>query len=162
MTAPSAVMRDRAITAEWVYGTILFMALVLGAADDDDATAGDVLTVAIGTMVVFFIAHTYAETIAGYSRGSRVVRPMRAAARHSLGLLGAIVLPSIPLVLSLFGAVAVDDAVDYSLIVGLIVLGATSAWAFITRKAPWWACILGTLAAVTLGFVVMLLDYIVH
>jgi hypothetical protein len=158
----SRLLGDRSISTEWVYGTIVYLALILSISEDDDITATEVLLWGITTMVVFFIAHIYAHTIAAYSRGQKNIKPFRAAVRHSVGLLLAAVLPSIPLVMAVAGAVTLDHAVDIASVVGLGVLGATSLWAFISRRAPWWVCILGTLAAVALGGIVVLLDYIVH
>ncbi|MFD1714632.1 hypothetical protein ACFSBZ_09145 [Amnibacterium flavum] len=153
---------DRSISTEWVYGTIVYLALILSISEDDDIDPGQVLFFGFVTMVVFFLAHVYAHTIAAYSRGRQVERPFRAAVRHSVGLLLATVVPSIPLIVAITGAITLDQAVDGVSLLGLLVLAATSLWAFVSRRAPWWACILGTLAAVALGMIVVLLDYIVH
>jgi drug/metabolite transporter (DMT)-like permease len=153
---------ERLLSAELVYGTIVFMALVMATSDEDDTSAADALTWGVVTMVVFWIAHVYAATLAGYALHREVRHPIRTAARHHLGLLGAVVLPGIPLALSVAGVLDVDDATDWSILVGLAVLGVTSAVAFIVRRAPWWSAVLGTIGAVLLGLIIVLLDYLVH
>jgi hypothetical protein len=167
----SAVWRDRIVTAEWVYGTVLVMALIAAGAPEDDqaatsADAVELLIEVLATVIVFWIAHAYAETIARHGRAgserTRIGATVAAAARHSVGLLGAAVPLCIPILLAATGVIGVDDATDWAELIGLIVLAVSSAWTFIVRGSRWWVTVLGTVAAVLLGVIVTLLDLLLH
>ena len=163
----TALWRDRIVTAEWVYGTVLVMALITAGAPDDDEPGdpGETLAVVLSTVVVFWIAHAYAEAVARYGRAGQrggIGEAIRAAARHSLGLLGAAVLPSIAVVLAVTGTLDFDSATDIALLLGLAVLAVSSAWTFIVRGARWWTTVIGTVVSVLIGMVVVLLDFLLH
>ena len=159
------VVRGRILNAEGVYGTILYMALIVANADDD-TKASQILLVSLGTVFVFWGAHVYASTITGHGiKGGKETR-LRVAfteARHHLrGMLIATILPSVPLALSVFGVIDMETAVDIALYIGIVVLGVAAYLAFAERKSPWWARILGTIGSVAFGLVVLLFNVIVH
>src|SRR6187402_2820144 len=109
-------LRDRIVTADAVYGTILFAALIAVKADDEhgsdgvpgDATAASgahvqvdvtaahadlvqVILVSVGTLLVFWAAHVYARTIAGHGLRNgedvRLGQSFRQGVRRSMGML---------------------------------------------------------------------------
>jgi hypothetical protein len=162
-------LRDRFVTPDAVYGTILFVAVVAASVDDEDRGSGDLaqtLIFAVITQIVFFVAHVFAGAVAGHgARGAELV-PLRTAtsraARHSLGLLYAMVLPAIPLVVGVFGLIDVDDAESLALLVAMVILGVLGYLALADHRVamPW--RILGAIGSAFLGFVIIVLNLLVH
>lgn len=171
-------MRDRVVTADAVYGTVLFAALISVASDEDadglviefgeDAVdrveSLTVLLVAVGSIVAFFIAHVYARTIAGHGvrNGTEVGlrRALAAALHESVGMLIACIPPSLLLLLGAFGVL--PDASDWALVVALVVLFVLGFQALAERGAAVWKRILGGLGSTLIGIVVIAIDIAAH
>jgi hypothetical protein len=161
-------LRDRLITPDAVYGTILFVTVVAASADDDTETpeVWMVLVFAIVTQLVFFAAHVFAGAVAGHGARGQELVPLRQAtgraARHSLGLLYGPVLPAIPLVLGAVGVLAADDAEDLTLLVAMVILGVLGYLALGDHRVSVPLRILGALGSAFLGFVIIVLNMLVH
>jgi hypothetical protein len=168
--------RDRVVTADAVYGTILFAALIAVASDDDgfdpglspaEVDAGEslsVLLVAGASLIAFFIAHVYARTLAGHGvRSGREIgvgAALRDAVRESSGMLVAAVPSTILLGLGAFGIL--PDAPDWALAGTLVVLFVLGYQALAERGAHvGWRLLSGLVSAV-LGAVVIVIDIAVH
>ncbi len=161
-------LRERFVTPDAVYGTLLFVAVVAALSEDED-TAGDIaatLVFAVVTQVVFFLAHVFAGAVAGHgARGDQVTALGAAtagAARHSLGLLYGPILPAIPLVFGALGLLAADDAENLTLLIAMIILGVLGFLALRDRGSSIPVRILGGLGSAFLGFVIIVLNAIVH
>jgi len=162
-----AAFRDRIVTPDAVYGTVLFAVVIAAASDGDLDHPGEpleLLVTAVLTLAVFCIAHIYARTIAnhGVRRGEDVPlgTALRRAVLASLGMLWAAVPSAIVLVL---GALhVVPDADDWALWVAVLVLGLLGYQAFAERGSPIWARLLGGLVTALIGVVVIVLDLLVH
>lgn len=172
--------RDRVVTADAVYGTILFAALVAVSGEDegpDDALTLDlspaeidageslsVLLIAGVSLFAFFLAHVYARTIAGHGvRDGREVgvgESLRGALRESSGMLVAAVPSTILLGLGAFGLL--PDAPDWALLGALVVLFALGYQALAERGARVWLRLVSGVVSALLGFVVILIDVAVH
>ena len=161
-----ARFRDRLVTPDAVYGTVLFAAVVAATSDDGEHAAGplEILVTAGLTLVVFCIAHIYARTIAthGVRRGEDVPlgTAFRRAVRASLGMLWAVVPSVVVLLLGVFGAIEESD--DWALWVAVVVLGLLGYQAFAERGSRVWARILGGVVTAVIGVVVIVLDLLVH
>lgn len=147
-----------------VYGLVLVTALI--AIGEDYANDAEVLGYVVGTMLVFWLAHVYAGLVAAGSHpelgrtsfGHRLGH----SARHSAGMLVAMLPPAFLLLLGVVGLVGEDEAYDAALLTGLIVLGLIG-WANARRNGRRWPLqILGALATISLGALVMLLSVLVH
>ena len=58
-------IREHLLTADAIYGLILYSALVAGVSDkNSDAT--EVLAGSVGTLLIFWAAHVFAKTLAGH------------------------------------------------------------------------------------------------
>ncbi|HWR85063.1 MAG TPA: hypothetical protein VN200_03605 [Rhodoglobus sp.] len=162
------ILRDRLVTPDAVYGTILFVSVVAASADDGTDTPGvwSVLLFAVVTQLVFFLAHVFAGSVAGHGAHGEELVPLRTAigraSRHSLGLLYGPVLPAIPLVLGALGVLAPDDAEDLTLYVAMVILGVLGYLALGDHRIalPW--RILGGVGAALLGLVIIVLNLLVH
>lgn len=145
-----------------VYGIVLVTALI--AVGVDDETDLDVLVFVLGTVFVFWLAHIYASVVA--SRGKRPPVPLGRAIldgmRHTSGMLVAMLIPSLLLLLAVFGWV--EEWTAYWLALGSgVVLLALIGWANASRNgSPWLWRIAGTLATTGLGLFVILLSIVVH
>jgi hypothetical protein len=172
--------RDRVVTTDAVYGTILFAALVAVASVEDEPDDGvtidlspgaidaagslTVLLVAVGSLLAFFVAHVYARTIAGHGvrqgREVRVGESFRRAVRVSSGMLLAAVPSVLLLVLGALGIL--PDAADCALLVAIVVLFALGYQALAERRAPIWQRLVSGLVSALLGVVVIAIDVLAH
>lgn len=163
-----AALRDRAVTADAVYGTILFAAVIAVASDDDHPGGAqeplEVLLAALTTLVVFWVAHVYARAIAshGVRRGEDV--PLRVAVRRALiasnGMLLAAVIPTALLVLGALGVL--PDADEWALWSAVLILATLGYAAFAERGSRLWARLIGAAATAVLGVVIIGLDAALH
>ncbi len=149
------------INADAVYGLILYSALV-AAISDNDASALDVLIGAGFTLIVFWGAHVFAGAITGHGAERPLGQATREALGHSSGMLFASIIPSIPLIFGVFGVVSTDDAVNWSLLIAMAILGIIGYRAFAQRGRPIIVRILGGLGAAMFGFLVIVLNILVH
>jgi len=178
-------IRDRVVTADAVYGTILFAALIAVSSDADhsgDGIPGDqpavhvtitvgervdlvqTLLVSVVTLIVFWIAHVYARTIAGHGvRGGESVRlgtAFRRAIEHSNGMLWSAVPATLVLILGIVGLI--PDASDWALVVNIVVLGVLGYQALSERGRAIPIRILGAVITAVLGLIIILIDIAVH
>jgi len=152
---------DRLVNADAVYGLIVYSALI-AAISDKDANALDVLVGAGLTLVVFWGAHAFADAITRHGAERPLGQATREAIGHSSGMLYASIIPSIPLIVGALGLVSTDDAVSFSLLIAMVILGIVGYRAFAERKRPIIVRILGGLGAAMFGFLVILLNILVH
>lgn len=160
--------RDRVVTDDAVYGTVLFAALIAtGSAPDpnSDGIPGDttvlepddvldVLLIAVTSLLVFWIAHVYARVLA---RGG-----LHSALVHSSGMLWAAIPPTVLLVLGSIGVL--PDAVDWALLLSLVVLGFVGYGAAARRGRALQIRIriLSAVVAAVLGFAIIVVKVAVH
>lgn len=147
-----------------IYGVVLVTALVsIGEHYDTDF---EVLLYVVGTMLVFWFAHVYAGVVSaggdpskrGLGLGSMIV----ASARHSVGMLVAMLPPLVFLALGSLQVLDEDDAYDLALLTGVVVL-AVIGWLNASRNGRrWYFCLLGSAATATLGLLVIGLSALAH
>jgi hypothetical protein len=153
-------MRERFASPEAVYGLILYSAVIAGVSDDHTDTT-EVLTISGFTLLIFFLAHVFATSLA--SHGERGFRKSVAyGIHHSSGMLYAAIIPTIPLVIGSFGRINADDSVDLALILVSLTLGVLGYSAYAQRGSPIWVRVLGAIGTMLFGFVVFILNYLVH
>ena len=181
-------MRDRAVSADAIYGTILFAALIAAASGqssadgEGDGIPGDAslhgialhfgdraidrgadletLLVAGVTLIVFWLAHVYAHTIAGHGAVKSVRTALADALETSSAMLIAAIPSSIVLLLGVVGLL--PDAADWSLVLAVIVLGALGWQSFAERGTGAGGRIVGAVVSALLGFALMILKVVVH
>jgi hypothetical protein len=149
------------ITADAVYGLILYSALI-AAVSDDDSEALEVLLFSGFTLIIFWAAHVFAGTVAGHGGEVQLRTAMWKSFGHSSGMLYASILPSIPLVLAVFHVLTTDDSVAIALLIAMLLLGVLGYKAFASRKSPVVVRILGGIGTALFGFFIILLNIIVH
>ncbi|GAA2084312.1 hypothetical protein GCM10009840_21340 [Pseudolysinimonas kribbensis] len=180
-------LRDRVVTADAVYGTILYAALIAvsaayehagdGVPGDQPNVQGDlalltpasvdflqVLEWSVTTLIVFWIAHVYARTIAGHGMRSGEDRRLGVSFRHALAHSNGMLWSAIPAtVVVLLGAAGVlPDAADWALVVNVLVLGVLGYQSLSERRRPVPLRILGGVVTALLGLAIILLDIAMH
>lgn len=158
-------VRRRFATADAVYGTILFTALI-GTISTDQGNSLEVLIFSVLTLVVFWSAHVYAGTITGHGivDGETVTlgQSFRNAVRHSSGMLWAVVPASLVLLLGVFHVLAYEYSVNLSLLVSMVILGIIGYLAFAERGSKMHVRILGAIGTAFFGFLMIVLNQLVH
>lgn len=160
MTARTWI-REHLLTAEAIYGLILYSALVAGVSDDD-SNAVEVLVISVVSLLIFWGAHVFAQTLAAHGAEKKLSVAVAHAIRDSSGMLYASALPSVPLILGAFSIMSTDDAVSLSLLIAMIVLGALGYNALGERGKHPVLRVLGAIGTATFGFLVIVLNIAVH
>lgn len=155
-----AVMR----TEGAIYGTVLAITLIaVGWEKDTDL---EVLLFLLGSVTVFWVAHLYAGTVARLPTTDSSPRTVAVAAldtaRHSIGMLAAMIVPAALLSLGPLGLV--DEWTAYYLALGSgVVILALLGYAMSARRgSPLGRRLLSTLITTMLGVVVVWLSMLVH
>ncbi|MEP6481163.1 MAG: hypothetical protein ABJA94_04060 [Rhodoglobus sp.] len=154
-------VREHFVTADAVYGLILYSALVAGVSDDHSSSL-EVLGLSVASLVIFWGAHVFAGTVAGHGAEVSLGASLRRSFGHSSGMLYAAILPSLALLLGVFNLISADDAVNLALLVGTVVLGLLGFYAFSQRKRGIIIRILGGLGTAMFGLLMIVLNVVVH
>ncbi len=147
-----------------IYGVVLVSAVI--AVGSEDETDLDVLLFTLGSVGVFWLAHVYSGTLAREeTEGPRLRAIMVAAlasARHTAGMLAAMVLPTVALLLGVVGVL--DEYVAYylALWVGVAVLAVLGWFASARRGSPWYWRLVSAIVTATLGAIVIWLGALIH
>ncbi|MDN4614627.1 hypothetical protein P5G50_09190 [Leifsonia sp. F6_8S_P_1B] len=172
MTATAPHPAHRALWRHWgtpaaVYGTVVYSSLIAAASvEAEHAAAGRILLFSVTTIVVFWLAHVFSVALAHHgdadSVGARVRDSLGHALFESSGMLEAAIVPSIPLVLSVFGLLQVRAAVVLSLWCAVVVLALLGYLAFRVRDRPLWVRLVGAAATALFGVAVVALEALLH
>lgn len=145
-----------------VYGIVLVTAVI--AVGWRDETDFDVLVFLLGTVVIFWLAHIYAGVVA--SRGHTPPEPLsvaiRAAMKHSSGMLVAMLIPAALLSTAVLGWVEEYTAYFLALGSGLLMLALIGYFNAARNGSTWPWRIAGVLATTLLGAFVIGLSILVH
>jgi len=153
-------IRERFATAPAIYGLIVYVVLIAATSDHED-DAFEVFGWSAIALVVFYLAHSFAEALAAHDV-PRIGAAVRKGFVHSLGMLYAAVLPSIAILIAGACGLRGEQAADWALVVGLLVLGYLGYQAMADRGARVWARLVAALLTAFFGFVIMVIDYAVH
>jgi hypothetical protein len=151
-------------TARAIYGQILVTSLVAALSEDPAIAAGYVLLSVIVTMIIFWAAHVYAETLSKSLETRRVVRwhDVRVSAAHEWPLVQAAFPTSIVLALGAVGALSRDTAVGLAIGVGVATLFLGGLAVARASGSSWLASIIGAAISGSLGLVIVGLKALVH
>ncbi|MET0716716.1 MAG: hypothetical protein ABWY57_17610 [Mycetocola sp.] len=153
------------ITEESVYGTVLVCGMIV-VSRGYGASSWDTLELVLGTVVVFWIAHLYAGTVADYHTAEGEEASLRAAfrraLRRSIGFLTAAIVPSIALLLGALEAIPDDVAVWVALWLGVAMLAVIGYHVAAAHGNSWPVRILSSLATAAMGIAMILLKVLIH
>ena len=162
---PPHLIRESFATEQAVYGVILVSGMIV-VSGINDSTAWQVFWTVAVTVIVFWLAHVYAGTVAhhglDHGRLLGIRESFRASLAHSWGLLASALIPSLILLFGATQAVPDDVAIWLALWTGVLVLAVLGYVAFARRGAPWPLRVLGGLTTAAFGLVLMLLKAIIH
>lgn len=152
------------MTEESVYGLILVSGMIV-VSNSLVGTSLNALATVVVTVVVFFLAHVYAGTIARLAadegHGDLGIS-LRAAVHHSRGLLAVALLPLAVLLLGVTGLIDDEASIWAALAVDVVALGALG-WIAVARwSANLWARLASALITACFGMVVMVLKVLIH
>ncbi|HWK19885.1 MAG TPA: hypothetical protein VNR37_03830 [Microbacteriaceae bacterium] len=153
-------IRERLATAPAIYGLIVYVVLIAATSDYEHDAYLVFVWSALG-LIVFYLAHSFAEGLAAHDEPD-LWKAAKRGLRHSLGMLYSAVLPSIAILVCALVGLDGDHASDWALLVGLVVLGYLGYQATADRGKPVWVRILSAFVTALLGFVIMIIDYAVH
>jgi hypothetical protein len=147
-----------------VYGQILSTGVVITAAEYDESGTSDILVTVVGTMLVFWAAHAYAEVISRHVRRGWPLpwREVRAAMAHEWPIAQSALPAAVALGLGAVGVLSYDASVDLAIGFGVAAL---FGWGLLIgfRQNLGWPATLGTAAvAGTFGLLLVLLEVLVH
>jgi len=143
-----------------VYGLIVYSALLMITSDHySDVT--EVVVASVSTLVVFFIAHVFAYTLADHG-----VHPLGRATRyaitHSAGMLWAALPPTLAMIIAGVAGLDADDASSYALWATMAVLAFLGYVAYSRTGAGIALRIFGAIGTALLGAFVAILEYAFH
>lgn len=151
-------------SAGGVYGLIVISGIVV-VSRNFTARSVDGLLVVLGTLLVLFVAHSYALTVAQLAPGRREVtlrEAIRRGVTESAGMLVVGLVPAAVLLLGVVGLMRPSDAVWLALLVDVALL-ALLGWGITAgRTRSGWARLGGALVTAALGGVIILLKVLIH
>jgi hypothetical protein len=164
MSSETRPRRLPANVARAIYGQILVTSLVAALSEGSDIAAGYILASVTGTMVVFWLAHVYAESM---SLGLEAQRHMnwveiRHLAAAEWPLVQAAVPTAIVLALGAVGLYSTETAVDLAIAVGVMAL---FGWGLAIGRgsgSSWIVTLTGAVLSASFGLAVVALKALVH
>lgn len=148
-----------------IYGLVLVAGMIVVSRNLAGGSLDALMTV-FTTVVVFYIAHVFADTLTGLSGehgdALTVRQSLRRALRRSAGMVGVAVVPLAVLALGVTDVLDDDDAVWLALIVDVVLLGAVGWWITAARTQNPWRRLGGALLIAALGGVLILLKALIH
>lgn len=168
-----AVRAHRALWRHWgtpaaIYGTVVYSSLIAAASVESAGhqSAIKILLFALITVVVFWLAHIFADALAYHGDRDRRHVTLKDSLGHAVfesgGMLEAAVVPSIPLVLSGFGLMPVQVAIVTALWLAVGMLALLGYLAFAVRDHRIWARIVGSAVTALFGVSVVVLEAALH
>ncbi|MDQ2699106.1 MAG: hypothetical protein M3Y46_09960 [Actinomycetota bacterium] len=151
------------MSEESIYGLILVSGMIVVSKNIVGTSLNALLTVIV-TVIVFFAAHVYAGTLARLAVSPHVAlgASLRAAARHSEGMLLVSLIPIAVLVLGVTRAVDDDLAIWSALLIDTVLLGVLG-WVAVSRwTRRFWPRLWGALITAGFGVVIIVLKVFVH
>jgi hypothetical protein len=150
--------------ARAIYGQILVTSLVGALSEDSEIEAGYILVSVVATMLVFWLAHVYAEAV---SRGLEARRHLGWAEIGGLAssewpLVQAAIPTAIVLALGAIGALSTETAVDIAIAVGVVALFAWGLAIGRASGASWIPALFGAAISGCFGLAVVGLNALVH
>jgi hypothetical protein len=143
-----------------IYGVLVFAAFVTISSDHAE-DAWDMLDSAVGSLIVFFVAHVFAHTLTDHGEHG-LTRATRRAVQHSAGMLYASIPATVVLIVGGLRGAPPDDLDDLALWATVAVLAILGYNAYARRGAHVAIRLLGAAGTALLGVFIVLLEYAIH
>jgi hypothetical protein len=157
------VQETEANYAAAIYGSILVAALI-SSLDEEHATAGAMVLAVGSTMVVFWLAHVWADAMAARIERSAPLSfaRLRKMARRQWPMLQSAAIPLALLALAAAGAWSVTAGVDLALAASVAQLAAWGAFIGLRTSSTWLGALLAGSVDAAFGLVIVVLKTLVH
>ncbi|MCR2762257.1 hypothetical protein NQ152_01910 [Microbacterium sp. zg.B48] len=152
------------MSEEAVYGLILVSGMIVVSYNLTGTSLSALVTVVV-TVLVFFAAHVYAGTLArlALTEGKAgLPQSLRAAARHSRGMLLISLAPIAVLLLGVTRVVDDDLAVWTALVVDTVALGVLGWLAVLKWTSRFWVRVVSALTTAAFGLVIVAMKAFIH
>ncbi|MET0829687.1 MAG: hypothetical protein ABWY26_09220 [Microbacterium sp.] len=152
------------MSEEAVYGLILVSGMIVVSYDLTGTSLSALVTVVV-TVLVFFVAHVYAGTLARLAATDGKIglpESLRAAARHSLGMLLISLAPVTVLLLGVTRVVPDDLAVWLALIIDTLALGVLGWLAVAKWTQHFWLRLASALITAAFGLTIVALKAFIN
>ncbi|WP_043444408.1 hypothetical protein [Arthrobacter sp. L77] len=170
MTEAEPIGRDRAMDAgfvseEAIYALILVAGIIVTAGGHGESSWA-AFWIVVGTVVVFFVAHIYAGTLAHLNVGPHermeLGTAFRASVRRSSGLVVGAAIPASILLLGATRVIDDENAMWFALWAEVVALAALGYLAFAKRRASVPVRILGAVTTALFGLAMIGLKVVIH
>lgn len=148
-------------TEQAIYGVLVVSGVIVASGGHGGTSVVVLVTVAV-TVLVFWIAHVYAGTLARYGDAHGLREAIRRALHHSWGMLVAALVPSLVLALGALGVLEETVSLWVALWVGVGVLAVLGYGAVARRGAPVLVRVGAAAGTALLGVLMMALKAFVH
>lgn len=160
----------RLLSESAIYGVVTVSGLLVIVANQSDSGTTEALFKVIATVLVFWLAHVYAGTVAhlgdpheeGEPSSARVVRALKHSMAHSGGMLLVTLVPALMLTLGAFGLVSHTMAIWGTLWLDVALLGVLGYFGVAGWTSKQWPRLVGALLTATLGVALILLKAWIH
>jgi hypothetical protein len=147
-----------------IYGTIVATAVVEGLSEDPEASSMDIVVATIGTTVVFWLAHVYANVL---GRRAEIRRPPTwdeawTVARDEWPMVEAGVIIAVPSLLAAAGLLSHDTGVNLAIFLGIAILFGCGLLLARREGLRWGGALLAAAISGALGLVIVGLKTLVH
>lgn len=153
-----------------VYGVVTISGLLVIVANQSDAGTTDALVKVLATIVVFWLAHVYAGTVAHLGDAhdfeqlsrDRFLRALGKSLAHSWGMLLVALVPAIMLTLGVLGLLSHEAAIWATLWLDVALLGVLGYFGVAGWTRRLWPRLVGAAVTAALGVVLILLKAWIH
>ncbi len=148
-----------------IYGVLLVSAMIIATGQKAD-TSWETLLGVVGTVLVFWVAHTFAIIVSHLGRivdgGKSIGALVQFGVRQSSGMLAVAIIPLSVIVLGAAGVLEANTAVWIALWIDVALLGVLGYTAVARGTTNGWARAAGGATTAVLGIVIVVLKVLVH
>lgn len=153
-----------------IYGVVTVSGLLVIVANQSESGTTEALVKVVATVLVFWLAHVYAGTVAHLGdphddaepSSVRLGRALRHSLAHSGGMLLVTLVPAIMLTLGALGLVSHDAAIWGTLWLDVALLAVLGYFGVAGWTSRLWPRLVGALLTAALGVVLILLKAWIH
>jgi hypothetical protein len=163
MAAPATARRTPNLAGA-IYGNVLATSTVAALSTDPDLGATAILASLVATVLVFWVAHAYAEVVSATVLGARTlpIAEVRRVMAREWSIAQAAIPTGIPLALAGVGLWSTRTGVTLALAGGVLAL---AGWGLVfgrRARLPRWRALVVAVVSAAFGLVVVALKVLVH
>ncbi len=147
--------------ASAIYGQVLAGSAVVALSRHDEPPM-EIVAGVCATMIVFWIAHVYAETISRSVAQDGRVRAVSHLARRQWPMVQAALPAVVALTLAALGLWSRNAGITIALLLGVVALAGWGTAAGRRSGRPWGRALLGGLGSAVLGLLIIALKVLIH